>query len=108
MRSRLLYLPANFHFQFQPAQQVFFLRKVAFIVVNSMSLFGVVQQFIIFYFIFENHSYNQNGVLSVQAAFHVSDQLDKSSYSLLIPTPIYWHSHSCQTFHHGLQIERPT
>ena len=105
MRSRLLYLLGNFHFQFQPAQLVFLLCKVTCIILNSMSLFGVAQQFFFFINYFWKLHIQPKRVLSVPAAFQVSDWLHKSSYSLLIPTPIYWHSRSCQTFHHGLQVE---
>ena len=47
------------------------------------------------YIIYIYHTYKR--VSSVPPAFHVSDRLDQSGYSLLTPSPIYWHSRSHRT-----------
>ena len=90
MRSRLQFL-TNLHFQLKLYNSCIKLPPSSYWGIST-SLFGVMQQF-------KNKKHAHiNGVLSSPLAFHASNQLDQSSYCLLILSPIYWHSHSYQNF----------
>ena len=101
MHSRLLYLLTNFHFQLNWSC---FIKWPSYWRVRDC--LGLCSSLLFFYY-FWKLDVQTNRVSSVSPAFHVSDRLDQSSYHLLIPTPICWHSRSRQTFHHGLQLKQP-
>ena len=80
-----------------PAQLVFFFRKVT-IILNSMSPFGLLQQFIIYFLFLKTAHTNKRSFECPTGISHL--QLTRP---IQLPfTDIhshYWHSHSRQTFH---------
>ena len=80
-----------------PAQLVFFFHKMT-IILNSMSLFGLLQQFIIYFLFLKTAHTNKRSFERPTGISHL--QLTRP---IQLPfTDIhshYWHSHSCQTFH---------